>query len=908
LSSQGVKNLCGEVVGELFGARVRHAKESASSRSRLSANLGDTMSTFLKTYGLVVLLIGSAYSQEQPIPKAKAKTTNTVAKGATPTLTTEPMPFESKLASTVTDAVADGDDHVPCFFKLEQLAKLRPIPLTVKLSEEDESTVITALVKAVNDANEKEITKQQKKTLETKIKDSLLGRLVGKTRGEALATIMNTYYGVVVSDGDSSDAISAAIKLGNPRPLVEKVVEKAKSYGGDRFADGVAHKLDTTDRSWFRSDDPAGTVDQLSALIAQVPDDLLHATKEAANKTAMDLLAQHADVASAAKSQSTMQQEAAAKAGTYGGDLLGNAVREQLSDPKKPWFKPSDASATLNSAATLVEEAPHVSDVLVQEHENHKNAAGKLTQELLGVVSKQVAGSVADSARAAINKTSPPTDIGCAYQILSWKDARLIFGRSVANEFIAIQVTVRNLNGNEEFIVHNAEFAVDSDINGAVGQYFEGVDKLGVEAYNNAGESLTARGIVGNSISAATTLLSTLQPIVAVANFSNAVAAFNGGVPKGWAALEPDHQKEQLLMIANTGFSASDSLKTVVPKSSSATFFTWFPAKPFLQGWWLQTCAQKSVEPRKAVEPSFPAPADDVDVHPEPQVGVDKDRARRETCNDLKGDQLQTIPYQKWSSTSDQLFRDLSMAVVAGIHVREDGKNQSTISDLKCPKDAQGNLDLSKGSSNGTIGCDVIGQNLDKVTKLRLENAGNLVDPGRPEGVISEVGGDNATAKVTFTIADLKATPGDSYNVFAVGKDGTERAAGQKIYLGPALSTVSPLTLDLGRNPMDKLTLTGSRLGKIKKICLKGQDATMKVVSVDSPKTAELILDMNSSALTQGKWEIYFEDCATANDTNLAVTVSGTTPSVAGQPKETVKPKSPVQPNQLKNQKPSAKK
>ena len=59
--------------------------------------------------------------------------------------------------------------------------------------------------------------------------------------------------------------------------------------------------------------------------------------------------------------------------------------------------------------------------------------------------------------------------------------------------------------------------------------------------------------------------------------------------------------------------------------------------------------------------------------------------------------------------------------------------------------------------------------------------------------------------------------------MFAVGKDGTGRAAGQKIYLGPALLAVSPLTLDPGKYPLDKLALTGNRLGKIKKICLKGR-------------------------------------------------------------------------------------
>jgi hypothetical protein len=61
-------------------------------------------------------------------------------------------------------------------------------------------------------------------------------------------------------------------------------------------------------------------------------------------------------------------------------------------------------------------------------------------------------------------------------------------------------------------------------------------------------------------------------------------------------------------------------------------------------------------------------------------------------------------------------------------------------------KNARGELDFSKASSDGSLSCDVTGTSLGKVAKLRPENAGNDVDPVRPEGTVT-VSGDNTSAK-----------------------------------------------------------------------------------------------------------------------------------------------------------------
>jgi len=739
------------------------------------------MLTFVKHCVVIVLMAALASSQSSPRTEKRAgrssspanKPEESTSAGTPPQDTpAKPSDFEKNLSQSVIDNSTDPDDHVRCFFTVKQLMELQPIPGVAKLTVYDESHVLTGLVTVIRDANEKDLTRPQKAKFVAELADGLGGNLVGKTPGEALATIMDALY-----------TVTKNVPVRTPLEIAQVTVDSAKS-GPPEFAARVARKVNDPNASWRRAVDAAAASDQIAALVMDVPTELANERSSTALPTAED-----------------------------------------------------------QAAAVKTAEVAHNSGPIDLS-------------------------SVVDKARSDLNKLSRPNDVGCAYQILSWDDASLLFGRSVANDFIGVQITVRNLNKQEEFIVHNAMFSVNTDINGALGQYYEGEDKLAVEGHNSSGESLTRHGIVGNSISAAAALLSTLQPIVSVANFSNAVAAFNGGVPTGWAKLEPDHQKEQLTFIANNGFSASDNFKTVVPKSSTATFYTWFPVKPFLQGWWIQKCAQEVA----GVNPSYSITS--------PEVGVDLKRAQG-LCQTSPVTKWERMLYKKWTPISDQLFRDLSRAVVAGMHVREDSKNKASITDLKCPKDSQGRLDLSKASSNGTFSCDVSGDNLDKVTKLRLENAGNLVDPARPDGVISEVSGDNTSARVAFNAPDLNAAPGDSYNVFSVGKDGTENATGQKVYLkhdAPKLTKVDPSSLDLSKQPLDKLTLTGTNLDTLKNICLKGPNSETKTVKVSNAKSTQATADLSSAGLTQSDWQIYVEECPVVGTSkeSLKLTVTAT--------------------------------
>ena len=712
----------------------------------------------LMILSLILALTGSAFAQTPKATKIRRGTStgkggNQVAQVLPANKTATPDPvgqLGSDLANTVINLTGDPDDHVRCFFTDKQLADLRPVPTVPRLTEADQSRVLTSIIQAATTANKDELTPDEKAAFIHELASELDGQLVGKTPGEALASVMDILYHVKQrTQKQTNTSVTKSATSGIEQDSTKGITQGVKQESMDGTTQGASKNQTST-----------GT---------------------------------------------------------------------------------DNTSADDNSSETV--------------------------------------NAVAASARTAINKIAAPTDIGCSYQILTWKQASFLFGRSVAEDYIAVQITVRNVNPKEEFLVHNAMLSVDTDIHGSMGRYFESDDKFSVEAYNTAGEPLTPRGIIGNSITAASTLLSVLQPIVGLTNFSNAVAAFTGGVVPGFKTVSPDHQKEQLLLIANSGFSASDT-KTVVGKSSSATFYTWFPAKPFLEGWWVQDCAKDaaSVNPiRKDPENSAGDPP------PAPDSGVDKARARY-ACQNVNGQTWKTIPYKKWSSMADDLFRGLSLAVVAGIHVQEDNKNKPSISDIKCPTDAKGNIDLSKGASDGSLSCTVTGENLDKVKKLHLENKANAVDPIRPEATLDA---QDTSGNASFKVSDLAAASGSAYTVYMVATDGTETPAGvTPLHLDPnAITLVSDAnngSIDLAKLP-EKLSLSGYHLDKLTKVCFTTGSPTdpssITAAAVSTSSTQATVELQPINHVTEGTWKIYPADCASnPKSGSISVKISGSAP------------------------------
>jgi hypothetical protein len=246
--------------------------------------------------------------------------------------------------------------------------------------------------------------------------------------------------------------------------------------------------------------------------------------------------------------------------------------------------------------------------------------------------------AIVESARAAIAVAfQRPQDVGCAMSILSYNETRYAFGSIVANEYVAVQVVVRNLNDKQEFALHDAELSVDTDINGRYGRFYSGRDKLIVRGVSLAQADFTVRNLTVNIATAVGTIMSAALPIAGTA-FKDATGVYNGGFIPGLKSSWADHSIDQLNLLSDIGFSSSTNYKTVVPKSGSVMFVIFVPSKQFEEGWWVQSCAQHIVispptsgnsqsagTSKKGLGATPPAPP----ANPAPEdVGIDLGAAR----------------------------------------------------------------------------------------------------------------------------------------------------------------------------------------------------------------------------------------------------------------------------------------
>jgi hypothetical protein len=93
------------------------------------------------------------------------------------------------------------------------------------------------------------------------------GQLIGKTPGEALATIMNILYQIKSKE-------QLLYQSARDKSLIRQMtIEEAQSAGseGDELSQELQKKLDDPTANWFQPNDPAKTLNKLSTLVASAP-------------------------------------------------------------------------------------------------------------------------------------------------------------------------------------------------------------------------------------------------------------------------------------------------------------------------------------------------------------------------------------------------------------------------------------------------------------------------------------------------------------------------------------------------------------------------------------------------------------------------------------------------------------
>jgi hypothetical protein len=449
-----------------------------------------------------------------------------------------------------------------------------------------------------------------------------------------------------------------------------------------------------------------------------------------------------------------------------------------------------------------------------------KNLTDKLSGTGDAAASKN---NVAQATIQAISAVGRPLDIGCSMSILSYETTRKAFGETMADEYIGVQIVVRNVNPDREFLVQSAEFKVDDDINGRLGRYYSGVDKMTAREYMLASRELGKRNLMISVAQGVGTILSATVPFTGpfVKQFSG---VYNGGFTSALTTIFPDHNTEQLKLIDDEGFSNSRTDRTVVPKSGTAEFVIFVSSREFEEGWWTDDCAERIAIQNAPPKMSAKDQARCIGTFNlgspngkcvTPEIGIDINAARRVCLAEHKDASIvlpeddnpglayfkpKSVGYRHWSPQALALFRELSLTVVAGTHVSEESDNTPALTKIDCPVDEKGDVKL-ESAKDGSIACTLTGTNLDKVAQLKLRNSQDATDTTTADGSVG-TSGDSKSAKASFAVDDLGALAGSAYKVYTVTSAGTEAGGAQLLHFDPSTPVLSagptPTEVDLG--------------------------------------------------------------------------------------------------------------
>jgi hypothetical protein len=368
--------------------------------------------------------------------------------------------------------------------------------------------------------------------------------------------------------------------------------------------------------------------------------------------------------------------------------------------------------------------------------------------------------------------------------IMGWQETSDTFGRRVANNYVAVQVTVRNLNANSEFLIHDVQVAVDTGVDQQyLGRFLAGRDKLLVRAVAQRGQFEDRRNLALNALAVVGAIAAV--PAAGLANeFSTAVAIFNGQFVPGLGKLFPDHTVQQLNNINDLGFSASSSSKVIVPVQGAVPLVTFIGERPLEQlpfAWcgYLATqakdgyCADPNQMQAVGTNGMLYPGGHDTSTVPAIPTGGWKD-----------------LPYRKWKAAALRILEQNVYVVVGGVHIKEE-TTTTGINNLDCPDLMDGNLDLSQTTA-GLVSCKVTGDGLDKVSSVKLEK-----DTDKVAGKIKP-STDGNSAQITFDPSLLSKFAG-AYNLFLVDASGGETDTKDQIQLSqqPVVTGVGSTTITL---------------------------------------------------------------------------------------------------------------
>ena len=490
----------------------------------------------------------------------------------------------------------------------------------------------------------------------------------------------------------------------------------------------------------------------------------------------------------------------------------------------------------------------------------------QLTQDQAATQIAQAASTQTNTATEAVQKVTTaetfdrPDDVSCSFSLMGWNETKDVFGRRVANNYIAIQVNIRNLSHDNEFLIHDIQIAVDTGVNPRqLGRFQTGRDRVVVRSVAQRGQSEDRRNLIlntmqmiGNIAGGASTAFTNVTADDAdttpAQKLSTAVELFQGPFITGLINIFPDHTLEQINHISDLAFSASSTNKTVVPVQGAVPLVTFLVEKPLEQLPFSRCGASRAADGSNPGSSAYSfcqlEPDDDVQSTNNPQPSM----------------YTKPLHFKKWHAAALQVLERRVFVVVAGVHIQE-VSNAPTLNAVKCPIAGPDNgVDLSQADKDGNISCSLEGKHLDKVASARLAlNSKNVA-------ATITAASDGNTGTLAFKADDVKGKEAaGTYEIFLKDNSGNETDTKQSIKIAvrtPNITSVTPTKLTKGQSA--QLTLIGNNLDRIDKV--------------------NLINNADTNNVKTAAGEVQNKDSVTAQTSSMVVTFPQTEVGNLGTP------------------------
>ncbi|HEX3662124.1 MAG TPA: hypothetical protein VHU89_11865 [Acidobacteriaceae bacterium] len=172
------------------------------------------------------------------------------------------------------------------------------------------------------------------------------------------------------------------------------------------------------------------------------------------------------------------------------------------------------------------------------------------------------------SCAAPANRGEPDANIACSFVPLSYETELEVFGKGVANRFIAVEVIVRNKNSDLEYLLQDLRIGTPDFM-------LSSYDKRIPQGVSQKQEQFSARAIIVRVTAAAASVLTGVAGFAGSQLLQYTANVYAGPFQTGLQSAIPDLSAAELSRLDNLAFSESSE---VIPKNSALAVVGFVPA------------------------------------------------------------------------------------------------------------------------------------------------------------------------------------------------------------------------------------------------------------------------------------------------------------------------------------------